>query len=99
LNPTYTAYDLDYGSMYGMTYAIASSDVLLDSVVLMAPASLTHHSDMHARHVKLEMRLTAPGQMTITTPVNDHAAPRGIYMMWAVASSGALSAVKWVRLK
>jgi hypothetical protein len=58
-----------------------------------------HHSDMHARHVKLEMRLTAPGQMTITTPVNDHAAPRGIYMMWAVASSGALSAVKWVRLK
>jgi hypothetical protein len=80
--------------------------VSLDRVVLMAPASLTHHSDMAARYHSLPVMSRAPTNVTFTGPELSNppfgpqirGAPRGIYMLFLVTNTGAVSDAVFVFL-
>lgn len=97
-NFLYDAWDLDYGQQYGMIYNIGADAVDVDKVVLIAPASMTHHSDMHARNVELNFRIQATGQLAIKAPATKEIAPRGLYMLFMVSTTGGISTAIWVRL-
>lgn len=65
----------------------------------MAPGSTTHHSDMSQRYVEMATGPSDGGAIKITTPPDDRHAPRGIYMLFLVTSSGAVSHAEWVVLR
>jgi hypothetical protein len=77
------------------TFTIATPDS--DSrVVLMAPGTPTHTTDMSARHIELNVTAGA-SQITATTPSTTVAVP-GYYMLFLVDSSGTPSLAKWIHL-
>ena len=90
---------LAYGSQYNMQCAILPANVTLDKVVLIPPGATTHSFDMHQRYIELSTNVTAPNQVTITVPALEDKAPRGVYMLWLVTNTGAVSDAKWVVLQ
>ncbi|MCU0865331.1 MAG: galactose oxidase early set domain-containing protein [Planctomycetes bacterium] len=78
----------------------------IERVVLMAPGAMTHHSDMSARYIEMELDPT-PGQ-GITVPVGtasmwfktpeEKVLPRGYYMLFVVEKTGVPSEATWVRI-
>jgi len=79
--------------------ARSSANVTLDKVVLIPPGATTHSFDMHQRYIELSTNVTAPNQVTITVPALEDKAPRGVYMLWLVTNTGAVSDAKWVVLQ
>ena len=69
-----------------------------DKVVLMAPAAMTHHSDMNARYVEMTSTSTSPTERVFSTP-NQRVLPRGYYMLFAVSNGGIPSKAVWVRIQ
>jgi Galactose oxidase-like, Early set domain len=75
----------------------------------MAPASLTHHSDMHARYVELEPGISPepppPNTVYVKAPASSKFAPKGYYMLFLVTNpqggfpKGTPSVATWVQLK
>jgi hypothetical protein len=98
-DPDTGALRLTYNSTYGMICSIAEDGVRVARVALMAPGAMTHHSDMHARHVPLKIAVQSQTSFTFSTPANDRLAPRGIYMLWVITTSGAVSDATWVVLR
>ncbi len=98
---SYNAYRLNYGATYQMACTIGTAGVSLKKAVLIAPGSMTHHSDMHARYFELESTVTDinPNQIQITIPANENLAPRGFYMLWLVTDTDAVSDAMWVFLR
>ena len=72
--------------------------VVIDRVVLMAPGSVTHHSDMSARHVSLPIISKTVKSVTFTGPLDAMHAPRGAYMLFLITNSGAVPDALWVAL-
>ncbi len=72
----------------------------IQKVVLMAPASLTHHADMSARYIELESTAISekPGHRAFVMPTETEA-PRGYYMLWAITDGGVPSEAVWVRIR
>jgi hypothetical protein len=107
-DPRFDAFELAYGSAttFQLTFTALPTGVSLDRVVLMAPASLTHHSDMAARYHSLPVVSRAPTNVTFTGPELSNppfgpqirGAPRGIYMLFLVTNTGAVSDAVWVFL-
>ena len=68
------------------------------------PASLTHHSDLDQRFVKLtlvqptDMPLPPYQVMQFLPPANRNIAPRGYWMMFLVTTTGIPSVARWVKL-
>jgi hypothetical protein len=78
----------------------------LGSIVLIRPASLTHHSDLDQRYVKLTMVSAedplppAPYQaVRFLPPANRNVAPRGYWMLFLVTTTGVPSVARWVKLQ
>jgi hypothetical protein len=104
----FDAFQLAYGSAttFKLTFSALPTGVSLDRVVLMAPASLTHHSDMAARYHSLPVVSRSPTNVTFTGPdltsppmgPEIRGAPRGIYMLFLVTNTGAVSDALWVFL-
>jgi hypothetical protein len=69
----------------------------IDRVVLIAPGSITHHSDMSARYVQLPGAHVSNSTMQVQIP-NDGSVPRGFYMMFAVNSAGVPSVAAWIKV-
>ncbi|MGE3174557.1 MAG: galactose oxidase-like domain-containing protein [Planctomycetota bacterium] len=73
----------------------------MGKIVLMAPGSMTHHSDMHARYVELDrIEVTAkPGGASVlcAMPKEGHA-PRGYYMVFALTAGGVPSSAAWLQI-
>ena len=90
---------LNYNSSYGMTCTIGNARSSVAQVSLTAPGAMTHHSDMHARHVQIKTVTQSQTTFTIGTPLNDNFAPRGIYMLWVTTTTGAVSDARWVVLR
>lgn len=75
----------------------------LDSVtkvVLMAPGSITHHSDMTARYVELPSASIpgSPGSRTFLT-LDSMKLPRGYYMLFALNAADLPSEAVWVQIR
>jgi len=67
----------------------------LQKAVLIAPGSVTHHSDMHQRYFEMAVTQVSPTELQFTTPAETQT-PRGYYMLWAVANGGIPSHAIWV---
>jgi galactose oxidase len=98
---------MSYGQTYQLEYG-SDEDVLVERAVLMAPASLTHHSDMHQRYVEMQTVTPTPGPnptFAFQAPANSNQAPRGYYMLFLVSSvqsganRGTPSVATWVLLQ
>lgn len=82
-------------------------DVQIARAVLLAPASTTHHSDMHQRYVDLPVFSTSSTAITFGGPFNNcrapnpwhSCAPPGWYMLFLVTSQGMPSNAVFVRVR
>jgi Galactose oxidase-like, Early set domain len=70
-------------------------------IVLIAPGSITLHSDMSARYVDVTGSLVggSPGTMQFQLPAGTGRLPRGFYMLFALNSGGIPSVAEWVKVK
>jgi hypothetical protein len=101
-NPEYNADELNYGSTYVIQCTIAAPNVAVQKAVLISPGSMTHASDMHQRYVELSTTVTVTGttnQVQFVLAANEDLAPRGLYMLWLVTNSEAVSDATWVVLR
>jgi len=78
--------------------------VAVERVVLMRPASTTHHSDMDARYVRLEVVVDDDAPPTdvrirFRGPPDSNHAPRGWYMLFLVTNQGVPSEAVWVHVE
>jgi hypothetical protein len=64
----------------------------------MAPGSTTHHSDMAQRYISLPILQKKPTSIRFRGPIDARLAPRGIYMLFLVTSSRAVSDATFVFL-
>lgn len=99
-DPTYSAYELSHGSQYVIECdPFAAPNVAIEKAVLLTPGSVTHSSDMHQRFVELDVNGTDdPNQVKFVIPSED-VAPRGLYMLWLVTNTSAVSEAMWVVLQ
>ncbi len=104
--------NLTYGQTSSLTYQTLPMGVYVEKVVLMAPASLTHHSDMHARYIELDIdnsivpTLPPPPNPSIhfKAPASSKLAPKGYYMVFLVTNGqgvpkGTPSVATWARIQ
>jgi hypothetical protein len=73
--------------------------VAVERVVLTAPGSVTHHSDMHQRYVELKVQVNNGNEVQLDITDVEAMAPRGLYMMWLVTNTGVPSNAMWVLLR
>ncbi|MEO6597677.1 MAG: galactose oxidase-like domain-containing protein [Planctomycetota bacterium] len=69
----------------------------LDKVVLMAPGSITHHSDMSARYFEPQSVAVSSTERTFDTP-DQMALPHGYYMLFALSDGRIPANAVWVKL-
>lgn len=89
---------LGRGATYTATISPMSIGSSIQSVVLMAPGSVTHHSDMSQRYHQLTFKHKSPTLVDFTTPTAGDALPAGIYMLQMVTNAGVPTKAVWVRL-
>jgi hypothetical protein len=97
---------IPYGLDFFLQYSLPAG-VTVDRVVLMRPGSVTHHADLDQRYVQLDFKVTAPGTVKVTPPLDrpgpagagSNAAPEGWYMLFIVSSQGVPSVAAWVQLQ
>lgn len=72
----------------------------LSRIVLIAPGSITHHSDMSARFVDVTGSLIGGSNATMQfqLPPGTGRLPRGFYMLFALNSGGVPSVAEWVKI-
>jgi len=73
--------------------------VAVQKAVLMAPGSVTHHSDMHQRYIEAKVEINNGHEVRITCPELETLAPRGFYMLFLVTNSPAVSSALWVMVQ
>ncbi|MGB3965986.1 MAG: DUF1929 domain-containing protein, partial [Planctomycetota bacterium] len=98
---TYGAWELNYGSQYEIHCDPLDGDVKLEKAVLIPPGAMTHSSDMHHRYVELTTQAIDYNQVTFNMPgpTVEGVAPRGLYRLWLVTNTGAVSNALWVVLR
>jgi hypothetical protein len=91
-------------------FDVESRNDIIDRVVLIRPASVTHGFDSDQRYIELDFSystLPAPNQyrIRVTSPADSKIAPRGSYMLFVVtrpnatSSHGIPSVAAWVDLQ
>lgn len=106
-NVTLSSTELSYfvnGDEHSASFSLSSGSIA--RVVLMAPGSTTHHSDMGQRFVDLPIASQTPGSVTFSTPwdsctastVLNFCAPAGYYMLFLISDQGVPSEAVFVRL-
>ncbi len=97
--------DIKYGGEYQLEY---NSEYPVERAVLMAPGSVTHHSDMHQRYFELQSVAPPSGPNPIfafQAPTSSGQAPKGYYMLFLIsavqpgANRGTPSEATWVYLQ
>lgn len=84
---------------YGTSFAIDTPDAAqIDRVVLLRPASVTHHTDGGARYIKIPITGRTASQLTVTAPANGNIAPPGYYLLFIVDGNGIPSVGCFVRI-
>jgi hypothetical protein len=96
---------LTYGGTYQATFTQMAPGVSISKAVLMAPGSVTHHSDMGQRYVDLHVSTQSLMSVDFVAPVacsapnlNLSCAPPGYYLLIFVTNTGLPSDAVFVRL-
>jgi hypothetical protein len=96
LDPLFDARVLDYGQRYEIHCDRLPFGVAVRKAVLMAPGSVTHHSDMHQRYVEMKTTVNNGNEAQFDTPDVEARAPRGLYMLFLVTNVPSVSEATWV---
>ena len=84
---------------YGATLDIDTPDAGgIDSVALMRPCAMTHHTDAGQRYVKLPIISRSPGRIHVAAPANGNIAPPGPYMLFILNAAGVPSLGRFIRM-
>jgi hypothetical protein len=70
----------------------------VDSVVLLAPISVTHHTDAGQRYIKLPITGRTATSVGSLAPAHGNIAPPGFYMLFIVNAVGVPSEARFVRI-
>ncbi|MFY9346031.1 MAG: DUF1929 domain-containing protein [Planctomycetota bacterium] len=98
-DPVLDAWELNYGAQYDIECdPFGDPDVKVQKAVLIPPGSTTHSSDMHHRYVELTTVATSHNQVRFDMPglSEEGVAPSGLYRLWLVTNTGAVSNALWV---
>lgn len=96
LDPLFQAYVLQRDTLYELHFDKVPLGQAITKVVLMAPGSVTHHSDMHQRYVELRVDVVEDGhQVKFSCTQGETVVPRGIYMLFVVTNASVSHAI-WV---
>ena len=72
-------------AQHGDTIMIDSPDAAeIDTVVLLRPQSMTHHTDAGARYIRLQITGRLPNQLQVRLPTRATVAPPGYYLLFAI---------------
>jgi hypothetical protein len=84
----------------GASYPISftSEDGTLREAILIRPAAVTHSSDPDQREIRVPVRVTSPGRVTLTMPASGNLAPVGYYMLVLLDRQGRPSVARFIRL-
>jgi hypothetical protein len=86
-------------AVYGATIEIDTPDAAgIDSVVLLRPASETHHTDAGMRHIRLAIIGRVAGRISARAPSNGNVAPPGYYQLFALSPVGVPSVGRFIRV-
>jgi hypothetical protein len=95
--PTITTAPANIG--YGAALTIQTPEANeIESVVLLAPISVTHHTDAGQRHVKLPITGRTATSIQSVAPAQSNIAPPGFYMLFILNGGGVPSEAKFIRL-
>jgi hypothetical protein len=84
---------------FGATYNIGTPDSNgVDSVVLIRPVAVTHHTVAGQRFVKLTITARTATQVSVRAPANGNLAPPGFYLLFIVKANGVPSEAAWQQL-
>ena len=84
---------------YGSVFVVETSQAAnINSVVLIAPISVTHHTDAGQRYIKLPIRSRTATTIETEAPASGNIAPPGFYMLFVVNNQGVPSEVKFVAI-
>jgi hypothetical protein len=81
---------------YTITFEGGPGSAHVDRAVLMAPGSVTHHSDFGQRHVTLPIVGRDATSIHVQAPANGALAPPGHYMLFLVSDLDVPSVATWV---
>ncbi|MGH8582805.1 MAG: galactose oxidase-like domain-containing protein, partial [Gammaproteobacteria bacterium] len=82
---------------YGAAIDIDTPDAAnIDSVVLMRPCAMTHHTDAGQRYIKLPITGRDPGRIHVTAPLDGNIAPPGPYMLFILNAAGVPSVGRFI---
>ena len=84
---------------FGNTFTIDTSQAAeIESIVLLAPISVTHHTDSGQRYIKLPIQNRTANTLVSQTPANGNIAPPGFYMLFIVKNNGVPSEGRFVQV-
>lgn len=85
--------------MFGDSFAIDTPQAAeIESVVLLAPISVTHHTDSGQRYIKLPIQNRTANTLECLAPANGNIAPPGFYMLFIVKNNGVPSEARFVQV-
>jgi len=84
---------------YGATFDVETpTPGTIDSVVLLRPCAMTHHTDAGQRYIKLPITGRTPDRIHITAPANGNIAPPGYYMLFILDPAGLPSVARFIHM-
>lgn len=84
---------------YGGVFVIDTPQAVnIGTVALIAPISVTHHTDAGQRYVKLPIRSRTATTIETEAPANGNIAPPGSYMLFVVNNQGVPSEARFVAI-
>ena len=84
---------------YGSTITIQLGEpISIDSVCLVSPGAMTHHTDTQQRYIKLSVMRRDQDSLDVRMPRDGNTAPPGYYMVFVVSDVGVPSLGRFVRL-
>ena len=84
---------------YGATLDIDTPEAGgIDSVALVRPCAMTHHTDAGQRYVRLPITGRDPGRIHVQAPADGNIAPPGYYMLFILDAAGVPSVAHSIRL-
>lgn len=70
----------------------------IESIALLAPISVTHHTDSGQRYIKLPIQSRTASTLMSLAPANGNIAPPGFYMLFIVKNNGVPSEGRFVQV-
>lgn len=84
---------------YGNAFSLDTSQAAgITSVVLIAPISVTHHTDSGQRYIKLPILSRTATNIETRAPANGNIAPPGDYMLFVVNAQDVPSEARFVNI-